>query len=228
MFDTAAQRGAGEVLKPGFPTRNRDRYRLKDRRLASNAGAARHAVAIDECRAGFPATLWEALGEGNTRVDRSVYLQRWFAGYHGDIGGGGREAFTGRADALQAPAVTGPLAGGAAAGVNSGRGHQVLADWGSGLGSLLRNHPRSIAPWAEVWRKDRGGDLQAQGPGLRSSPLAEPGRRPVQVGNGKRTGAGPSGRLAGRGRRSRPPPAPTLHTCGGLRRNESRECRNPG
>jgi hypothetical protein len=137
------------VLKSGFPTWNRDRYRLKDRRLASNVRAARHAAAIDECRAGFPATLWEALGEKNTRVGRSVYLQRWFAGYHGDIGGGGREAFTGRADALRAQAV------------NSGRGHQVLADWGSGLGKLLRHHPRRTAPWAEGWRKDRGSILQA-------------------------------------------------------------------
>ena len=91
VFDTVAQRGAGEVLKSYFSTKNKDRYRLKNRRLASNVRAARHAVAIDECRAGFPATLWDGLEEENTRLGRSVYLQRWFVGYHGDIGGGGRE-----------------------------------------------------------------------------------------------------------------------------------------
>ena len=44
---------------------------------------ARHAVAIDEKRADFEPTLWEAK-EG---VDLK---QVWFAGVHGDVGGGGR------------------------------------------------------------------------------------------------------------------------------------------
>ncbi len=94
VFDTVAQRGMGEVVKSYFSTKNKDRYRLKNRRLASNVRAARHAVAVDECRAGFPVTLWDGLEEENTRSGRTAYLQRWFVGYHGDVGGGGREALS--------------------------------------------------------------------------------------------------------------------------------------
>jgi len=94
VFDTVAQRGMGEVIKSYFSTRNKDRFRLKNRRLASNVRAARHAVAVDECRAGFPATLWDGLEEENTRSGRTAYLQRWFIGYHGDVGGGGSEALS--------------------------------------------------------------------------------------------------------------------------------------
>lgn len=147
VFDTAAQRGAGEVLKSGFPTGNRGRYRLRDRRLTSNVDAARPAAAIDECRAGFPATLWEAFGEENTRVGRSVYLQRWFAGYHGDIGGG-RQAFTGRAYALHAQAV------------NSGR---KLRPGASGAGRLGVEGGKTPAPSPAAYSSVDGGLAQGSG-----------------------------------------------------------------
>jgi hypothetical protein len=45
-------------------------------------------VAIDECRIGFPCSLWGDLDESNQRVGRRAYEQRWFVGTHGDIGGG--------------------------------------------------------------------------------------------------------------------------------------------
>jgi uncharacterized protein (DUF2235 family) len=91
VFDTVAQRGAADVVRSYITSRDKDRYRIKNRRVASNVQSARHAVAIDECRAGFPVTLWDGLEENNALANRPAFLQRWFVGYHGDIGGGGRE-----------------------------------------------------------------------------------------------------------------------------------------
>ena len=91
VFDTVAQRGAADVVRSYLTSRDKDRYRMKNRRVASNVRSARHAVAIDECRAGFPVTLWDGLDENNELANRQAFLQRWFVGYHGDIGGGGQE-----------------------------------------------------------------------------------------------------------------------------------------
>ena len=52
-----------------------------DNRMGANVVTARHALAIDEQRQDFEPTLWQP-GDG---VDLK---QIWFAGCHGDIGGG--------------------------------------------------------------------------------------------------------------------------------------------
>ena len=52
-----------------------------DNRMGSNVATARHALAIDERREDFTPTLWQP----RTGVDLK---QVWFAGCHGDIGGG--------------------------------------------------------------------------------------------------------------------------------------------
>jgi hypothetical protein len=61
-------------------------------KIGGNVLAARHAVAIDERRLGFPPTLWEGIEEANLRPHcipgQPCYLQRWFVGTHGDVGGG--------------------------------------------------------------------------------------------------------------------------------------------
>lgn len=91
IFDTVSQRGAGEVVSSFLSAKDKDRFRFKNRRVAGNVQSARHALAIDECRVGFPAAQWDALEESNAQAGRQAYVQRWFAGYHGDIGGGGHE-----------------------------------------------------------------------------------------------------------------------------------------
>ena len=91
IFDTVEQRGAGEVTRSFFSIKDKDRFRFKNHRVAPNVQSARHALAIDECRIGFPATQWDALEECNALAGRQAFAQRWFAGYHGDVGGGGRE-----------------------------------------------------------------------------------------------------------------------------------------
>jgi uncharacterized protein (DUF2235 family) len=62
----------------GFMDRTDEFY---DTKLGANVGIARHALAIDERRSDFEPTLWTPRP--------SLDLQQvWFAGVHGDIGGG--------------------------------------------------------------------------------------------------------------------------------------------
>jgi uncharacterized protein (DUF2235 family) len=94
VFDTVVQRGASEVLASLVPWRSS--YKFRNLRVCPNVLSARHAVAIDECRVGFPSTLWEGIDESNIEAERergpspagTYYDQRWFIGMHGDIGGG--------------------------------------------------------------------------------------------------------------------------------------------
>lgn len=65
------------------------KYKFHDLRLSSMVKAARHAVAIDERRRTFPPTLWENLGELNKPKQVKRYVQEWFPGTHGGVGGGG-------------------------------------------------------------------------------------------------------------------------------------------
>jgi len=71
----------------GIPTRSlafvEERDLFFDPELGSNVLHARHAVAIDEKRADFSPTLW-------TGTEARDIRQVWFAGVHGDIGGGNK------------------------------------------------------------------------------------------------------------------------------------------
>lgn len=58
-------------------------WQFHDTRLSSTVDAACHAVAVDEHRRPFRPTLWAAPTDGD--VPRH---QTWFAGCHGDVGGG--------------------------------------------------------------------------------------------------------------------------------------------
>ena len=74
---------------------SRRKYQFHDLRLSSFVESARHAVALDERRVTFDATLWENIDQLN--MDRKVsvdaddapYQQRFFPGTHGGVGGGG-------------------------------------------------------------------------------------------------------------------------------------------
>ena len=87
IFDTVGQRGAPEMLGVVGRALNQ-RYGFHNLRICPNVEAARHAVAVDENRWGFPLTLWDKLDEDNARAGRIAYEQRWFCGTHGDVGGG--------------------------------------------------------------------------------------------------------------------------------------------
>jgi uncharacterized protein (DUF2235 family) len=95
VFDTVVQRGIWQVLDAVLPKIAR-RYKFKNYRMLPNVESARHAMAIDENRRGFPPTPWDGLSENNDAAHRlpgadtsyNPYQQRWFIGRHGDIGGG--------------------------------------------------------------------------------------------------------------------------------------------
>ena len=92
VFDTVEQRGLSEVWASMTPWKEKKgRFGFSNLRVAPNVDNARHAVAIDESRIGFPCALWEGLEEDNARLGRRAYAQRWFVGSHGDVGGGGND-----------------------------------------------------------------------------------------------------------------------------------------
>ena len=68
------------------------RFGFHDMQIGAGVLSARHAVAVDENRLGFPPTLWEGVDEANKRPHcadgKQHYAQRWFIGTHGDVGGG--------------------------------------------------------------------------------------------------------------------------------------------
>lgn len=70
-------------------------HAFHDPSLTDFIESGRHAVAIDERRASFPATLWENLVTLNAAKGKAVdapdapYQEKWFPGVHGSVGGGG-------------------------------------------------------------------------------------------------------------------------------------------
>jgi len=91
IFDTVGQRGVPSALG-GLAHFFNKRFGFHDMQIGPGVLSARHAVAVDENRLGFPPTLWEGVDEANKRPHcqegRQHYAQRWFIGTHGDIGGG--------------------------------------------------------------------------------------------------------------------------------------------
>jgi len=91
IFDTVGQRGMPSALGSWAAKINK-RFGFHDMLIGANVLSARHAVAIDERRLGFPPTLWEGVDDANKRAHcdpkRRHYQQRWFVGTHGDVGGG--------------------------------------------------------------------------------------------------------------------------------------------
>ena len=61
-------------------------WQFHDTRLSSTVDAACHAIAVDEHRRPFKPTLWGPPTDGDV-----VRHQTWFAGCHGDVGGGNPE-----------------------------------------------------------------------------------------------------------------------------------------
>ncbi len=61
-----------------------------DADLSRSVKSARHAVSIDERRRTFAPTLWANLDQLNGAMMGDLpYLQKWFPGDHGSVGGGG-------------------------------------------------------------------------------------------------------------------------------------------
>jgi uncharacterized protein (DUF2235 family) len=82
----------GALGIPDFDDKNgqADVFEFADRKLGPKVKHARHAIAIDEQRASFTPTLWEA--------DKGRIVQVLFPGAHADIGGGYVVAESGLSD----------------------------------------------------------------------------------------------------------------------------------
>jgi uncharacterized protein (DUF2235 family) len=81
VFDTVGARGIPtELLK----LRNRRRYGFHDVTLGANVDHALHALAIDELRGPFGASVWQYPNHKNNISVEQV----WFPGVHANIGGG--------------------------------------------------------------------------------------------------------------------------------------------
>lgn len=65
-------------------------FEFHDTELSGLVQAARHAVAVDERRRSFSPALWGNLEALNAEAGGAPrYLQQWFPGVHGAVGGGG-------------------------------------------------------------------------------------------------------------------------------------------
>jgi uncharacterized protein (DUF2235 family) len=80
VWDTVGSLG---IPLGSFKQLNRYLWGFHDTRLASNVKRGFQALAIDEHRADFIPTLWSPKLEETQGIE-----QRWFAGSHGDVGGG--------------------------------------------------------------------------------------------------------------------------------------------
>ncbi len=81
VWDTV---GALGIPISGVPF-SRDYYQWHDTELSGIVDYAYHAVALDEHRKDYDATVWTAKKAENVEVE-----QRWFIGAHGNVGGGYR------------------------------------------------------------------------------------------------------------------------------------------
>jgi hypothetical protein len=81
VFDTVGARG---IPTEFFNTTNRRKYGFHDVTLGSNVDHALHALAIDELRGPFGASVWQYPNHKNNISVEQV----WFSGVHANIGGG--------------------------------------------------------------------------------------------------------------------------------------------
>lgn len=94
VWDTVGTLGIKAVTAT-FDRSTDKRYSRHDTELSATVEAARHAVSIDERRVHFMPTLWRNVRKLNDEAGKSSYdedapfQQKWFAGDHGSVGGGG-------------------------------------------------------------------------------------------------------------------------------------------
>lgn len=88
VWDTVGSLGIPGLL---FSLFDQQRYGFLDTTLHPSVQGAFHAVSIDERRAQFEPTLWTN-ADGSPRTNDDQAQQVWFAGVHGDVGGGYPEA----------------------------------------------------------------------------------------------------------------------------------------
>lgn len=153
VWDTVKALGLPAALP--FSHLFNDKYEFHNARLSSMVMAARHAVSIDERRKTFPALPWGNMEELNTRYEHFVpeYVQQWFPGNHGSVGGGGSRR------GLSSIALTWMALGAAKAGlaINWPAFREVadLFDVGEDLDNKFG--PVGLGNVLNAWTQDRAG-----------------------------------------------------------------------
>lgn len=137
------------------------KYKFHDLRLSSMVKAARHAVAIDERRKTFPPTLWENLSELNLGRTAGPYVQEWFPGTHGGVGGGGPIRGLSNATLMWI------VAGAEAAGMEFNASMKSLALSTIDVGAPLDNQPAGREGWMDRMLAENAAD-RAPPPALSS------------------------------------------------------------
>ena len=92
VWDTVGALGIPRIFDKDWIPRFSSKYQFHDTALCEGIRNAFHAVAIDEQRLPYKATLWTEKQVLNEQVE-----QRWFPGAHADVGGGYKD------DLLPAP-----------------------------------------------------------------------------------------------------------------------------
>lgn len=90
VWDTVGALGVPKHLAVA-PLLTGESYQFHDTDLSSLVASARHAIALDERRPAFAPARWSNLDRlnGDRRGDDAPYQERFFAGDHGSVGGGG-------------------------------------------------------------------------------------------------------------------------------------------
>ena len=118
----------------GIPSRivermgGNQRYAFHDTSLSGIIDHACHAVAIDEQRVDFEPALWTRLPKPGQVIE-----QQWFAGVHGDVGGGNGDS------GLSDTALEWVWSGAEAAGLALDEGYRLKATRPNPLGKLHRS-----------------------------------------------------------------------------------------
>ncbi len=93
VWDTVGALGIPRVFDRDLIPRFSTKYQFHNTALSASVRNAFHAVAIDEQRLPYVATLWSALPTpiGGVQPVETVQ-QRWFPGAHADVGGGYKDS----------------------------------------------------------------------------------------------------------------------------------------
>lgn len=151
VWDTVGSLG-WKVVWATFDRSPDKTYSKHDTELSTTVEAGRHALSIDERRAHFMPTLWRNVRNLNERAEADHYSedapfqQKWFAGDHGSVGGGGPER--GLSNAALHWVLRGAIDQGLDVRID---GRSQLRDIGYNASAPLHNTPLEGGPFRAGW-----------------------------------------------------------------------------
>jgi uncharacterized protein (DUF2235 family) len=178
VWDTVGALGIPDHLGVLKLIEDPDKYKFHDTTLSDLVAHARHAIAADEMRGSFQATLWTKVKPGHD------VKQVWFPGVHSDVGGGYRE--TGLSDGALKWMIEEAAAQGL--GFNTAMTQQIAPDFRGqlhnsldGVFKFLPSVPRSAPPFHQGGARLHASLVERRGsPPIGQSPYGE--SRALQAG----------------------------------------------